>query len=428
MKKAIIDFSTAIGRVKPQHCISFASRAGRGFTDVLFQALGMNAYSRMRENALGYGKSVDIPYIFRNFDADENDPASYYFPQTDTVMADFSTFAEHRIFCLGGPRELHEPRIYCTVPKDIKKWASVCCNIIRHYNEGLWNGFCYDLSYFEVWNAPDDPIFWDGTPEQYYELYAETARQIKAMDPTRKVGGASFALNTERGFDFLEGFLSYVKAHDLPLDFLSYSAYETNLENVAYKIDRVKAMLSDYGKPVEVFQTAFGCVDEAGDERTRFDHLRDEMGMAYLSAVMTMMQKAGTDASMLFPLRSDGQYCAVYDWHGEWQKPVYALFAYKALYELGTEVRSDGYGLYPLAAKGEDGRGAILLTSFSAATERAELLIKGFGRCRAVYKAIDKTRDLSTVKEEVYSGSPIRAAVELRGYSAVLVELEPIAE
>ena len=122
MKKAIIDFSTAVGRVKPQHCISFASRAGRGFTDVLFQALGMNAYSRMRENALGYGKSVDIPYIFRNFDADENDPASYYFPQTDTVMADFSTLAEHRIFCLlwlhgidvhHDSRQRDEHRLFC---------------------------------------------------------------------------------------------------------------------------------------------------------------------------------------------------------------------------------------------------------------------------------------------------------------------------
>ena len=428
MKRAIIDFSTAVGQMKPQHCISYASRGGRGFVGDLCEKLGLSVFSRMRDQTHGYGKSVNIPYIFRNFDADENDPASYYFPQTDEAMEDFSTYAEHKIFCLGAPYELHAPRIYSAVPKDFGKWAQICVNVIRHYNDGLWDGFRYGIDYFEVWNAPDSALFWEGSAEQYCELYAATARAIKAFDPTLKVGGASFALNDEHGFDFLSAFLRYVKKNDLPLDFLSYNAYETDPADVAYKIRRVQDLLRAYGKPVEVFLDGFGCIDEKGDERTRFDHLRDEMGMAYLSAIMMLAQKGNTDASIVYSLRTDSQYGALLDWYGEWQKPLYSLFAYKELYTLGTEVQSEGFGLYTLAARGEDGHGAILLTNFSEKTERAELLIKGFGRCRAVYRAIDKTRDLALVKEELYSGDEIHAAVELRGFSTILVELTPLRD
>ncbi len=45
-------------------------------------------YSRLHDvgGAFAAGKYVDIPNIFRNFDADENDPANYDFKFTDLLI------------------------------------------------------------------------------------------------------------------------------------------------------------------------------------------------------------------------------------------------------------------------------------------------------------------------------------------------------
>ena len=434
MKRAIVHFESVCGAVRPQHCLSYAFRGGRRYIDSLHEALGESElYTRIQGNAVSYGKSVDIPYIFRNFDADANDPASYYFPQTDSVMHDASTYAKHIIYTLCAPRELRAPRIYCTVPKDFEKWADVCVNIIRHYTKGLWDGFTYPIDRFEIWNEPDNPVFWEGTPEEYCRLYEITARKIKALDPAFKVGGPSLSLFEEKGFAFAKYFLDYVKSHDVPLDFFSFHSCDTDPNAVAYRVSRVSSLLSDYGKPVEVFQTAWACVDEKGDERTRFDNLRNAQGAAYASAVMSILQNSNTSASVsnvatiCDAINTGSQYGAFLGWYGEWQKPFYALLAYKVLYELGTEVRSEGYGLYVTAATDNGGKGAVLVTNFDGKTERAEILVTGRKSFRATYRILDETRDLATVKIEEYrDGNEYVLAAELRGYTTLLIELEDI--
>lgn len=435
MKRAIIDFNKRVKKIGAHHSLSYALRGGRKHIDRIHEAVGEDAlYTRIRESTSGYGKSVDVPYIFRRFDADANDPASYYFPQTDTVMRDASTYAKHLIYTLGGPYERREPRIYCTVPTDVEKWADVCCNIIRHYNCGLWDGFEYGIEYFEIWNEPDNPIFWNGSEEQYFALYAAAARKIKAIDPSYKVGGASFSLADERGFAFAEHFLSFILKNDLPLDFFSYHACDLDPESIAYRMARVREMLTRYGKPLEVFQTGWACVDEHGDERTRFDHLRTARGAAYAAAVMSLAQASDNGApftapaSMTYDVRASSQYGSMIEWYGEWQKPIYSLIAYKTLYALGTEVLSEGYGLYTTAATDGDGKGAILVSNFDDRVERAELLVKGFGSFRATYRVLDETRDLVLAKTEEYCGGEESAvlAAELRGYTTLLIELERI--
>ena len=41
-------------------------------------------------------------------------------------------------------------------------------NVIRHYTEGKWNGYRYDIEYWEIWNEPDlGPKMWTGTLEAF---------------------------------------------------------------------------------------------------------------------------------------------------------------------------------------------------------------------------------------------------------------------
>lgn len=426
MKKATVNFGKPVRAMKPQHCLSYASRtSGINVAEMFEEMEAEKLYTRIHASYGGYGKSVNIPYIFRNFAADAQDPAAYYFPQTDTVMADATGIGAKIIYNLGGPREITLPRIYCTVPTDFEKWADVCVNIIRHYNEGWADGFHYGVKYWEIWNEPDNPVFWEnGTPEQYFEMYACAAKKIKALDPTLKVGGPALALLNEQGLVFAEKFLAYVKENNLPLDFFSWHAVNESVDEIAYRAERINEIIAASGLELEVIQDGWNCIDEHGDERTRFEHNRDAQGTAYGAAIMSVMQANDMDASMIYDFVCASQYSNLLNWHYDIQKPYYALKAFKKLYDLGEEVESKGYGVYITAAR-KNGKAAILVTNYDAETTRCEILCKNFGACKAVYYTLDATRDLEKTKEETYGADGV-LAVQLRGYAAVLIELESV--
>lgn len=426
MKKAVVDFGKFVRAMKPQHCLSYASPVtGWNVPEMYEEMEEENLFTRIQECYGSYGKGINIPYIFRNFDADAQDPAAYFFPSTDKVMSEAVTIGAKIIYNLGGPREITLPRIYCTVPTDFEKWADVCVNIIRHYNDGWADGFHYGVKYWEIWNEPDNPVFWEnGTPEQYFRMYACAAKKIKALDPSLKVGGPALALLNEQGLVFAEKFLAYVKENDLPLDFFSYHAVNQSVDEIVYRAERIKEMIAASGLNVEVIQDGWNCIDEHGDERTRFAHNRDAQGTAYAAAIMSVMQSNGVDASLNYDLVCSSQYGNLLDWFSEIQKPFYALKAYKKLYDLGEEVESKGYGVYITAARNEN-TAAILVTNYDDKITRCEILCKNFGPCKASIYTLDETRNLEYTREEIYNADGVMA-VQLRGYATVLIELQAV--
>lgn len=108
-------------------------------------------------------------------------------------------------------------------PADYSAWASMISAFTRNAVErygiqevGQW--------LFEVWNEPNLD-FWKGTAQEYYKLYQYTAGAIKDVDASLQVGGPA---TDGDGLSYLEGFLGYVAANRLPLDFVSSHAYENN--------------------------------------------------------------------------------------------------------------------------------------------------------------------------------------------------------
>lgn len=135
---------------------------------------------------------------------------------------------------------------------DFKKWAQVCSHIVRHYNQGWAEGHNYGIRYWEVWNEPDlSEQFWSGTPGQYYMLYEETAKALKALEPGLKVGapGLSGAF-TEA---YLDGFLRSCRKSSTPLDFYSWHCYggrDDYNPYCYYKYGKlVREALDSYGYP-----------------------------------------------------------------------------------------------------------------------------------------------------------------------------------
>jgi xylan 1,4-beta-xylosidase len=127
--------------------------------------------------------------IFPDMSADADDPKSYHFEPTDRMMASIKAVGAETIFRIG--RSIGADP---SPPADLDKYANISRHVVMHYNQGWDRGFHYGLLYWEVWNEPDFRVFWTGTAQQYYDLYAKTARAIKSVDAKALVGGPTIAL------------------------------------------------------------------------------------------------------------------------------------------------------------------------------------------------------------------------------------------
>ena len=147
-----IDFSKEVGKIKPMHAVNGGPVQGvtQGW-DITPYYRAMNIpYSRLHDIEYPFGSDlfVDIHCIFPNFDADVNDPESYYFTSTDKYLENIIKAGGKPYYRLGESIDHTGLERFIKPPKDYKKWAEICEHIIRHYNEGWANGYKWDIEYW----------------------------------------------------------------------------------------------------------------------------------------------------------------------------------------------------------------------------------------------------------------------------------------
>jgi xylan 1,4-beta-xylosidase len=107
-----------------------------------------------------------------------------------------------------------------TPPRDMNKWADLVRAFVLHEQERYGEAEVRTW-YFEVWNEPNlTDGFWAGTQQQYFDLYAATARAIKSVSPDYKVGGPGTA-----GCGWITEFLHFCDTNHAPVDFVSTHTY-----------------------------------------------------------------------------------------------------------------------------------------------------------------------------------------------------------
>ena len=86
--KINIDFSKTTGRIKPLHGVGNAPFLGCSENMFHFLSDAGTPFSRLHDTGGAYGRNVfvDIPNIFRDENADENDETSYDFAFTDWLL------------------------------------------------------------------------------------------------------------------------------------------------------------------------------------------------------------------------------------------------------------------------------------------------------------------------------------------------------
>jgi len=407
-----VDSNKQIKPIRPMHAGGQPPFAG-GFRKFDFSHMRhlKNAnmpYARLHDvnGSFGGNRFVDIPNIFRDFDADACDPANYDFVFTDLLIAAMYSYDIKPIFRLGVTIEnqsiFHALRT--NPPRDFHKWARICEHIIRHYNEGWANGFHYGIEYWEIWNEPENGQtpelnqMWTGTPEQYYEMYDVTAKHLKnCFGDSIKVGGygscgfggiyydpEKYGVDVPRRepdadceknlfrVEFFHGFMKYIREHASPIDFFSYHSYY-NVEKTIVTDAYLHRELAKYG--YAGLETHLNEWNNAHENRLH----GTSYASAAVAAMMIAVQQRG-DTYMLCYYDTRLQASA----YGGFFAPLtyepvctyYSFVAFGKLYALGTQaetvIESENKGVYALAAT--DGKkNALMIVNQTGEAQKLQL-------------------------------------------------------
>ena len=375
MSNVKIDFNNEIGKMKIMHAVNngpsvSASDQTRGNQNA-YQACRI-PYARTHDasfySVYGGNHTVDVNFIFTDFEADVNDPKSYDFACTDRYMEQIITYGAKPYFRLGSRIE-HEVKKYNTYPpRNFQKWAEICEHIIAHYTEGWANGFKYDMKYWEIWAEPDLDLneeynkrLWQGTEEEFYELFITAAKHLKGRFPNLKIGGPASAGDET----WMARFLPKIKKADTPLDFFSYHWYWTQPRDMTNKCTRVRKLLDKNGyEKTEAHLNEWNYV-RGWDKDFVYSikQIIGAKGAAFNMACMSAAQNC-TDVDMLMYYDArPSEWNGLFDFYTlEPIKGYYSFYTFANLYEMGSQVKaeSNDESVYVLAARGEKRRGAVI--------------------------------------------------------------------
>ena len=129
-------------------------------------------------------------------------------------------------------------------PQSLNEWGELVYHFAAH---------CIDRYgaeevcqwYFEVWNEPDIPGFWDGAPEDYFRFFKVSAEALVRADPRLKIAGPALCPVTNLSIPLIDDFIAYLNAHKLPLHCFTFHVYD-EVQFVPYG-DKAGALIGKFG-------------------------------------------------------------------------------------------------------------------------------------------------------------------------------------
>ncbi len=450
MKKLKIDFGKKMARIKPLHGIN-NSPVTYGEALPELTAAGI-PFVRTHDTAGAYGGTyfIDIPNIFPDFNADPSDPSAYDFAFTDAYLKGLKASGCDIFYRLGVTIENHyRIKAYrIQPPADFLKWAKICEGVIRHYNEGWNNGFHYGITYWEIWNEPENPPMWSGTPEEFLRFYGTVSKHLKFCFPKLKIGGYGhcgfYAITRENQTDFYKGFVTFfddflkyvtAPATRAPLDFFSWHHYSSGdaLEIVAHA-EYVDRKLKEYGlAETENIFDEWNYFDWTLPSQRVWDYAKEMPSAAYIAKVFCHMQNSPIDKALYYDALPTRSYCGLYYFPSlRVTKVYYAFKAFNQLYRFGDQTALCGVtrkDRFQAIAAGNEREGAILLVNWSPRSQEVRLEIEN-GASPSSSLLLDEKHDL--VKVNVSKTGrivlpPMSVQVVLCGASGAAGELKTVS-
>ncbi len=399
MNQVTVNFKEITGKVKPVHgvcCAPYDIGKGSEQSDIQkYFTEGHIPYCRLHDCNGSYGGTyfVDVPNIFTNFDADEEDPDSYDFHYTDEYIGAIQQTGTQAYYRLGVTIEWGSKKYTSLPPRDFVKFAKICEHIIRHYNEGWANGFTYGLTYWEIWNEPENPgnkwgkCQWGGTKEEFFELYRIVSKYLKMRFPKLKIGGygsCGFYATTRKPtkdtrefVTFFTDFLAMAKNESCPLDFFSWHIYSADEREVMQHAAYARKTLDTYG-----FTETESHLNEWNihAEGTAFASKHSQEGMAFNAALLCLMQESkDVDLANYYCFSSEGMYNGLMDLNtGAIEPTWYPFVAFGQLYQMknAVKVSVQGQRIYASAAKGQSECG-VMIVNYASEENEVQVHLKG---------------------------------------------------
>ncbi len=331
-----------------------------GWEDTAYTNNFTEAYRKIGVNFIrihDLWEAADIDVVFPDFNKDPYDEASYSFSSTDRHIAAMLRIEAQVIYRLGyswSSPPKNNP------PADYEKWATVCLQIVKHYNEGWAHGMNRTVRYWEVWNEPDIKEFWNGTLEEYFRLYDIVARKIKEYDSSLLVGGPTIAWD----LNFLESFLQKCRDNGTPLDFVSWHIYTKNPYEIYSRAISVRSLMDEYG-----FSDKMSIITEWNiwkEESEPYEIFEKERSASFIASALTYLQDAKVDIATFY--RGDSwPWGGIFKDDGTPRKAYYVFIALGEILEnsfrvnCSTDMRNQPFAT--MAAKSEDGKTVFLVVS-----------------------------------------------------------------
>lgn len=438
-----VDFTKTNGNIKPMNAVNNGPTAPsirKSYSNFdAYKALNI-PYARNHDASFftGYGgeHTVDVHRIFRNFEADENDPANYIFEPTDEYVR-ITYEAGTKVFYRLGASIEHGYKFGTRVPPDFAKWARICEHIIRHYNEGWADGFEYGIEYWEIWNEPEttnsptNHPCWQGTDEEFIELYCVVAKHLKFCFPNLKIGGPAF-YSPWSDFQIRVDFLDRVARENIPLDFYSYHCYGSEIQRFEEAILVAREELDRRGlKNAETNLNEWNYVRGwIGDDwKYSLKTEKNLKGSSFIAAAMATGQALPLDMLMYYDARPCGMNGLFAHETYEPLKGYYSFVMFDNLVKLGkyADCQYKSGDIYTCAATdGVDG--CIMLTYYSendeAEMQTVELEIIGNKKkSKAEIYVLDENNDLKLVSKHYFTTDKFALIFDMNIHTSVMVKL-----
>lgn len=380
------------------------------------------AFARLHDSPLSNPgcRLVDISHIFPLPHLDENDCRNYDFSYTDDYIKNCIETSGTPIYYRLGESIDHSVRKYkVDPPADVDKWINICSNIIRHYTEGLWNGFNFNIEYWEIWNEPDAKEFkmWRGTLQQFNEFYVKVAGELKKRFPHLKFGGPAHTKFNEINVEFVK----HCAANNAPLDFYSYHCYAADPFGWIQETPAlVRKLLDENGYTnTEIHLNEWhyfpGEWARLRNDPLYKDHMYNEEmkgldSAAFLTTVMALWQDTPLDYGAYYTCIGNAWGC--YKNGTNIKTPSwYGLKAFGEIvrYPIRLDAASSVKEVTVLAGENESGEKAMLISAFQ--TRPMDVVIEcditvSAANCRVLL--LDNDHQLTQVEDVEFDGNRIK--------------------
>ncbi|HIP97047.1 MAG TPA: hypothetical protein EYH32_07515, partial [Anaerolineae bacterium] len=323
------------------------------------------------------------------------------------------------------------PPLAQRAPTNPDNWVQAAVEVVRHYDE-LSRQAGIPLRYVEIWNEPNFKQFWDATPREFYDLFANTAAALKAEFPHLMIGGPGLASSggslTPEGEQYTQRFLDYLQQHNTPLDFFSWHVYSSDAAIYVQLATYYRQQLDAHGyTETEIHITEWNTAMQGEDET---DAVRNTArGAALMTAAWIGLQEGGVAVSTFYRGNESGQHGNMGLFYADGRaKPMalaFSLWAEMAAHPQRLAVTPTGSDdpnrLWVLAGQDERGEVALLIVNPTDTPTSWEALFAGRDLAGgATLYQVDDAGD------EVQVFTLTKPAAELGAYTVQLLVAEPV--